>query len=151
MVRSWLFESLSAVIATLQEEFQLYIKACRLFSEVVVLCRRSPRLDWLIGSDSKGAGRRFEQSMLDNLPKAGPHRLMPATAIAEAVWAAYQNSDQIHFMCRKKSATQIESRLLIFGRQEKGRAHSWLTGNERPKFKCLYRQREWRYAPPDQT
>jgi hypothetical protein len=35
--------------------------------------------------------------MLEGLPKQGPYRLMPATAIAEAVWAAYQNSDQIHF------------------------------------------------------
>jgi len=27
----------------------------------------------------------------------GPYRVMPATAIAEAVWQAYENSDQIHF------------------------------------------------------
>jgi NAD(P)-dependent dehydrogenase (short-subunit alcohol dehydrogenase family) len=46
---------------------------------------------------AKGAGRPFEESMLDNLPKEGAYRLMPATAIAEAVWAAYENSDQIHF------------------------------------------------------
>jgi NAD(P)-dependent dehydrogenase (short-subunit alcohol dehydrogenase family) len=46
---------------------------------------------------AKGAGRPFEESMLDNLPKEGPYKLMPATAIAEAVWAAYENSDQVHF------------------------------------------------------
>ncbi|MEO2181516.1 MAG: hypothetical protein ABGY43_04340 [bacterium] len=39
----------------------------------------------------------FEESMLDGLLKEGPFRLMPASAIAEAVWAAYENSDQIHF------------------------------------------------------
>ncbi len=44
-----------------------------------------------------GAGRPFEESMLEGLPKTGPYRLMPATAIAEAVWSAYENSDQIHF------------------------------------------------------
>ncbi|HIG40985.1 MAG: SDR family oxidoreductase [bacterium] len=42
-------------------------------------------------------GRPFDESMLAGLPKAGPYRLMPAVAIAEAVWQAYQNSDQIHF------------------------------------------------------
>ena len=42
-------------------------------------------------------GRPFEESMLNALPKEGAYRVMPATAIAEAVWSAYQNSDQIHF------------------------------------------------------
>jgi len=46
---------------------------------------------------AKGAGRPFELSMLDGLPKTGPYRLMPASAIADAVWSAYHNSDQIHF------------------------------------------------------
>jgi NAD(P)-dependent dehydrogenase (short-subunit alcohol dehydrogenase family) len=42
-------------------------------------------------------GRPFEESMLDGLPKEGAYRLMPASAIAEAVWSAYENSDRIHF------------------------------------------------------
>jgi NAD(P)-dependent dehydrogenase (short-subunit alcohol dehydrogenase family) len=46
---------------------------------------------------AKGSGRPFELSMLDRLPKTGAYRLMPASAIAEAVWAAYHNSDPIHF------------------------------------------------------
>lgn len=46
---------------------------------------------------AKGAGRPFELSMLDGLPQSGAYRLMPATAIAEAVWSAYHDSDQIHF------------------------------------------------------
>lgn len=46
---------------------------------------------------AKGTGRPFEVSMLDGLPKKGPYRVMPATAIAEAVWQAYENSEQIHF------------------------------------------------------
>ena len=44
-----------------------------------------------------GRGQPFEESMLDGLPKEGAYRLMPASAIAEAVWSAYENSDQIHF------------------------------------------------------
>lgn len=42
-------------------------------------------------------GLPFEESMLDALPKEGAYRLMPASAIAEAVWSAYENSDRIHF------------------------------------------------------
>ena len=51
----------------------------------------------LRAESAKGAGRPFQLSMLDRLPKQGAYRLMPATAIAEAVWAAYHDSDQIHF------------------------------------------------------
>ena len=36
----------------------------------------------------------FEESMLDSLLKEGPYRLMPESALAEAVWAADENSDQ---------------------------------------------------------
>ena len=35
--------------------------------------------------------------MLENLPKEGAYRLMPPSAIAEAAWSAYQDSDPIHF------------------------------------------------------
>lgn len=46
---------------------------------------------------AKGSGRPFELSMLDRLPTTGAYRLMPASAIADAVWAAYHDSDPIHF------------------------------------------------------
>lgn len=46
---------------------------------------------------ARGAGRPFEESMLDGLPQEGAYRLMPVSAIAEAVWSAYENSSQIHF------------------------------------------------------
>lgn len=46
---------------------------------------------------ANGAGRPFEDAMLESLPKEGAYRPMPASAIAEAVWAAYENSERIHF------------------------------------------------------
>ena len=46
---------------------------------------------------ANGAGRPFDESMLGALPQTGPYRLIPAVQIAEAVWAAYQDSSQIHF------------------------------------------------------
>lgn len=78
---------------------------------------------------AKGAGRPFEESMLDGLPKEGPYRLMPAVAIAEAVWAAYENSDQIHFYVPEEvgntdrikatdiQAARAEARSFLFDRQ----------------------------------
>ncbi len=63
-------------------------------ADVLPGCIDTPMLHQASASRS---GRPFEKSMLDGLPKTGAYRLMPATAIAEAVWAAYQNSDQIHF------------------------------------------------------
>ena len=46
---------------------------------------------------AQGAGKPFEEAMLENLPKEGAYRLMPPSAIAEAAWSAYQDSDPIHF------------------------------------------------------
>jgi NAD(P)-dependent dehydrogenase (short-subunit alcohol dehydrogenase family) len=63
-------------------------------ADVLPGCIDTPMLR---AESAKGAGRPFELSMLDRLPKQGAYRLMPATAIAEAVWAAYHDSDQIHF------------------------------------------------------
>ena len=74
-------------------------------------------------------GRPFEESMLDGLPKEGAYRLMPATAIAEAVWAAYENSDRIHFYVPEEvgdtdrikaadiGAAREEIREFLFGRR----------------------------------
>ena len=63
-------------------------------ADVLPGCIDTPMLR---AESAKGAGRPFELSMLDRLPKQGAYRLMPASAIAEAVWAAYHDSDQIHF------------------------------------------------------
>ena len=46
---------------------------------------------------AEGAGKPFDETMLENLPKEGAYRLMPASAIAEAAWSAYQDSQPIHF------------------------------------------------------
>jgi len=46
---------------------------------------------------AEGAGKPFNETMLENLPKEGAYRLMPASAIAEAAWSAYQDSQPIHF------------------------------------------------------
>ena len=74
-------------------------------------------------------GRTFDESMLAGLPKEGPYRLMPATAIAEAVWQAYQNSDQIHFYVPEEvgdtdrlkatdiAAAREETRAFLFDRR----------------------------------
>ncbi|MBQ73731.1 MAG: short-chain dehydrogenase [Gammaproteobacteria bacterium] len=63
-------------------------------ADVLPGCINTPMLR---GATAANAGRPFDNSMLDGLPKQGPYRVMPATAIAEAVWQAYENSDQIHF------------------------------------------------------
>ena len=74
-------------------------------------------------------GKPFDESMLAGLPAEGPYRLMPATAIAEAVWQAYQNSDQIHFYVPEEvgaidrlkatdiAAAREETRNFLFGRR----------------------------------
>ena len=46
---------------------------------------------------AKGSGQPFTESMLERLPQSGAYRLLPDTAIADAVWSAYENADQIHF------------------------------------------------------
>ena len=75
-------------------------------------------------------GRPFHESMLDALPKSGPYRLMPARAIAEAVWAAYEDSTRIHFYVPEEvgntdrikaqdiSLAREEARSFLFGRGE---------------------------------
>lgn len=63
-------------------------------ADVLPGCIDTPMLR---GETAKGAGKPFELSMLDRLPKEGPYRLMPASAIADAVWEAYLDSRRIHF------------------------------------------------------
>jgi NAD(P)-dependent dehydrogenase (short-subunit alcohol dehydrogenase family) len=41
-------------------------------------------------------GRHFDESLFEGMPKNGAYRLMPVSAIAEAVWNAYC-TDTIHW------------------------------------------------------
>jgi NAD(P)-dependent dehydrogenase (short-subunit alcohol dehydrogenase family) len=41
-------------------------------------------------------GRPFDESMFESMAKEGPFRLVPASAIADAVWSAY-HSTQVHW------------------------------------------------------
>lgn len=71
----------------------------------------------------------FEESMLDGFLKEGPCRLMPTSTLAEAVWAADENSDQIHFYVPEEvgdidrikavdiQAARSEVRSFLFDRQ----------------------------------
>ncbi len=63
-------------------------------ADVLPGCIDTPMLR---AATAAGAGRPFEPGMLSTLPASGPYRLMPASAIAEAVWSAYQSSERIHF------------------------------------------------------
>ena len=45
---------------------------------------------------SDGSKAQDTESLLANAPKKGPFRLMPPSAVAEAVWAAY-GSDKLHW------------------------------------------------------
>ncbi len=65
-------------------------------------------------------GRPFHESMLDALPKTGPYRLMPPRAIAEAVWAAYEDSSQIHFYVPEEvgNTDRIKAEDINLARQE---------------------------------
>lgn len=42
-------------------------------------------------------GRPFDESMFKNMQQEGAYRLMPDTAIADAVWGAYHSKNQIHW------------------------------------------------------
>lgn len=44
-----------------------------------------------------GAGRPFDESMLDGMQQEGAFRLMPVSAIADAVWDAYHDEHTIHW------------------------------------------------------
>ncbi len=44
-----------------------------------------------------GAGRAFDEGMLEGLPRTGAYRLVPVEAIADTVWRAYHDADTIHW------------------------------------------------------
>ena len=50
----------------------------------------------LRATPNRSDGAQDTESLLANAPKKGPFRLMPPSAVAEAVWAAY-GSDKLHW------------------------------------------------------
>ena len=74
-------------------------------------------------------GKAFHESMLDALPKTGPYRVMPARAIAEAVWAAYEDSSQIHFYVPEEvgNTDRIKAQDINLAREE---AREFLFGRD---------------------
>lgn len=63
-------------------------------ADVLPGCIDTPMLR---GALAANQGRPFELSMLESASKTGPFRIMPDTAIAEAVWGAYHSKDRIHW------------------------------------------------------
>lgn len=63
-------------------------------ADVLPGCIDTPMLR---GALAASQGRPFEPSMFDGMAKTGPYRLMPDTAIAEAVWGAYNTRGQVHW------------------------------------------------------
>jgi NAD(P)-dependent dehydrogenase (short-subunit alcohol dehydrogenase family) len=73
-------------------------------------------------------GQPFDPAMFDRLPGEGAYRVMPVTAIAEAVWNAYHASDVIHWYVPEEvgdidrlravdiGAARQETRDFLFGR-----------------------------------
>jgi NAD(P)-dependent dehydrogenase (short-subunit alcohol dehydrogenase family) len=73
-------------------------------------------------------GQPFDASLFDSMPKEGPYRLMPVSAIAEAVWNAY-HSDVVHWYVPEEvgdtdrlkaadfNAARDETRDFLFGRR----------------------------------
>ncbi len=63
-------------------------------ADVLPGCIDTPMLRDSLAAPS---GQPFDESMFERLPKEGAYRVMPVTAIAEAVWNAYHASDVIHW------------------------------------------------------
>jgi len=47
----------------------------------------------LRGALAAQTGKPFDESLFETMPQEGAYRLMPDTAIADAVWSAYQSHD----------------------------------------------------------
>jgi NAD(P)-dependent dehydrogenase (short-subunit alcohol dehydrogenase family) len=62
-------------------------------ADVLPGCIDTPMLR---GSISTRTGDAFDEKLFDSFPKEGPFRVMPASAIADAVWNAY-HSDDVHW------------------------------------------------------
>ena len=75
-----------------------------------------------------GAGKDFDESMLESLPADGAYRLVPVTEIANAVWQAYNTRGQTHWYVPEEigdidrlvgtdfAAAREETREFLFGR-----------------------------------
>ncbi len=62
-------------------------------ADVLPGCIDTPMLR---GSLSGGTAEAFDERLFDNLPRDGAFRVMPASAIADAVWNAY-HGDAVHW------------------------------------------------------
>jgi hypothetical protein len=80
----------------------------------------------LRGALAARTGKPFDESLFDGMPKEGAYRLVPVSAIAEAVWNAY-HSDVIHWYVPEEvgdidrlkgtdfNAAREETREFLFG------------------------------------
>ena len=66
-----------------------------------------------------GAGKPFDETMLENLPKEGAYRLMPASAIAEAACPRIKTAAPFIFMSLPRLPTQTNLRVLTLVLRER--------------------------------
>lgn len=62
-------------------------------ADVLPGCIDTPMLRNALAANT---GKPFDESMFAGMQKEGPYRLMPDTAIAEAVWNGYHSKDLVH-------------------------------------------------------
>lgn len=94
-------------------------------ADVLPGCINTPML-----RDSLAAsrGKPFTEELFESMPQEGAYRLMPDTAIAEAVWGAYHSPDQVHWYVPEEvgdidrlkavdyQAARTETRIFTLGR-----------------------------------
>ena len=92
-------------------------------ADVLPGCIDTPMLRGALAAQAGGA---FDESMFAGLPPDGPYRLMPVSAIADAVWAAYHDtSGRLHWYVPEEvgdidrmatDAARAETRRFLFER-----------------------------------
>ena len=94
-------------------------------ADVLPGCINTPMLRGALAASN---GEPFSEKMLESLPQEGAYRMMPDTAIAEAVWGAYHSTDQVHWYVPEEvgdidrlkavdfKAAREETRLFTLGR-----------------------------------
>lgn len=92
-------------------------------ADVLPGCIDTPMLR---GALAAQAGGQFNESLFAGLPQAGPYRLMPVSAIAEAVWSAYHDaSGRLHWYVPEEvgdidrmdtPAARAETKVFLFER-----------------------------------
>jgi NAD(P)-dependent dehydrogenase (short-subunit alcohol dehydrogenase family) len=63
-------------------------------ADVLPGCIDTPMLR---GALAARTGEPFSEALFEGMPKNGPYRLMPVTAIADTVWNAYHSAETIHW------------------------------------------------------